>query len=270
MTLERISKRFIERHPHDAVRIVERLADTEKSALLNSLDPEYAADILQAMTPADAVSAIALMTPVQSLPIFKSLSPNLAAGSLRRLPADLRRDILTEAGQHGDLKNVRTLLQFPPDVAGAVMDPETAAVQEHMTAGEVVDFARRFPDKLRNIIYIVNVVNELMGFIEARDLLILQDKTSIRSAMKPIQYKLNGRAYLHAAHDNAGWEHFDDLPVVDYHGIYLGSLSRAAILQALSEIETDNSYGDQPKEILIGLAETFLNTCSQFLFPDRK
>lgn len=88
--------------------------------------------------------------------------------------------------------------------------------------------------------------------------------------MKPIQYKLNGRAYLHAAHDNAGWEHFDDLPVVDYHGIYLGSLSRAAILQALSEIETDNSYGDQPKEILIGLAETFLNTCSQFLFPDRK
>ena len=270
MTLERISKRFIERHPRDAVRIVEQLADGEKSALINSLDPESAADLLQSMTPADAVSAIVLMTPARSIPILKCLSPNLAAGCLRRLPADQRHEILTEAGHNGDLKNVRTLLHFPPDVAGAVMDPETAAIQDQMSAGEAVKFARRFPEKLRNIIYVVNEENVLIGYVEARELLILQDKTPIRSAMKPIQFKLNGRAYLHTASDNAGWEQLDNLPVVDYHGIYLGSLSKAAFLQALVEIGTDNSYGDQPKEILIGLAETFLNTCSELLFPNKK
>jgi len=270
MTLERISKRFIEKHPFDAVRVIEQLGDAEKSALLNSLQADAAADVLQAMTPADAVSSITLMTPVQSVPILKCLDPNFAAGCLRRLPVNLRKDILMEAGQQGDLKNIRTLLSFSPDVAGAVMDPETAAVQEQMSAAEAVEFARRHPDKLRNIIYVVNGENVLIGLMEARDLLILEDNALIKSTMKPIQYKLNSRTYLHTASDNPGWDHYDNLPVVDYHGIYLGSLNRETFLQALAEIEVDNSHGDQPKEILIGLAETFLNTCSELLFPNRK
>lgn len=270
MTLERISRLFIERHPLEAVRIIEPLADEERSALLVSLEPEAAADVLQAMTPADAVASVRMMTPVQSVPILKYLSPGYAAGCLRRLPSDLRRDILMEAVQHGDLKSVRSLLNFPPEVAGAVMDPETAAVQEQMSAAEAVEFARRHPDKLHNIIYVVNGENILTGFIEARDLLILKDKIPVRSAMKPIQYKINGRAYLHAVGDNAGWEHFDDLPVVDFHGTYLGSLNREIFLQALAETDEPAGLGEQPKEILIGLAETFLNTCSELLFPNRK
>jgi Mg/Co/Ni transporter MgtE len=270
MTLERISRRFMERHPDDAVRIVEQLADEDKSTLIQSLEPDTAAGILQAMTPADAVSCITLMMPAQSIPVLKCLSPNFAAGCLRRLAADRRREILAQAGRSNDLKNVRTLLTFPPDVAGAVMDTETAAVQEQMSSAEAVAFAKRHPDKLRNIIYVVNGENILVGLIEARDLLILKDKTPINSVMKPIQYRLNGRAYLHAARDNPGWEHCDDLPVVDYHGTYLGSLNRESFLHALAEIEVDSSHGDQPKEILLGLAETFLNTCSEFLFPHSK
>ena len=260
----------MEQHPGDAVRIVEQLAGEDRSALIQSLKPEIAAGILQAMTPADAVSCIALMTPVQSIPVLKCLSPNFAAGCMRRLTAELRRDILTQAGQNNDLKNVRTLLTFPPDVAGAVMDPETAAIQEQMSCAEAVAFAKRHPDKLRNIIYVVNGENVLVGLLEARDLLILKDKTPINSVMKPIQYRLNGRAYLQTARDNPGWEYCDDLPVVDYHGTYLGSLNRENFLQALAEIEVGSSHGDQPKEILLGLAETFLNTCSEFLFPRRK
>lgn len=270
MTLERISRLFIERHPFEAVRTIERLTDEDRVGLLTALEPEAAADVLHAMTPADAVASLIQMTPVQSIPILKILSPNFAAACLRRLPANLRRDILMEAVQHGDLKSVRTLLNFPPDVVGAVMDPETAAVQEQMSAAEAVEFARRHQDKLRNVIYVVNGENLLVGLIEARDLLILKDKTTVLNAMKPIQYKINGRAHLGTASDNAGWEHFDDLPVVDSHGNYLGSLNRKVFLQALTETDIHTDRGEQPKEILIGLAETFLNTCSELLFPDRK
>ena len=179
MTLERISRRFMERHPEDAVRIVEQLADEDKSTLIQSLEPGTAAGILQAMTPADALSCIALMTPAQSIPVLKCLSPNFAAGCMRRLAADRRREILAQAGRSNDLKNVRTLLTFPPDVAGAVMDTETAAVQEQMSSAEAVAFAKRHPDKLRNIIYVVNGENILVGLIEARDLLILKDKRNL-------------------------------------------------------------------------------------------
>ena len=270
MTLERISKRFIERHPLDTVRIVERLADAEKAALVASLDPKVAAGILQAMPPADAVSAITPMTPSQSISIFQELSANFAAGCLRRMPVDLRRRILNEAEQNGELKNVRTLLYFPSGMVGAVMDPETAAVQEQMTAGEAVAFARRYPEKLRNIIFVVNGENVLTGMIEARDLLLLNDNMPIKSSTKPIQYKLNSRASLDASKDNIGWNHLDVMPVVDYHGIYLGGLTRESFLQALTETDTGDFYGDQPKDILIGLAETFLNTCSELLFPNKK
>ena len=216
MTLERISKRFIEKHPFDAVRIIEQLGNAEKSALLESLQAETAAEVLQAMTPADAVVSFTLMTPEQCLVILKYLNPNFAAVCVRRLPSDLRRDILMEAGRHGELKNVRNLLNYPPDTAGAVMDPETAAVQEMMSAVDAVEFVKRHPDKLRNIIYVVNVENVLIGLIEARDLLLLEDNALIRSTMKPIQYKLNSRTYLHTASDNPGWDHYDNLPVVDY------------------------------------------------------
>lgn len=270
MTLERISRRFIEKHPVDAVRIIEQLSDTEKSALLNSLEAQAAADVLQAMTPADAVASITPMPPEQCVTILKCLHPNFAAGCLRRLPADLRRDVLEEAEKHSELKNARTLLNFPPDVAGAVMDPETAAIKEQMSAAEAVEFVKRHPDKLRNIIYVVDGENVLTGLIEARDLLLLEDNAPIRSTMKPVQYNFNSRTYLHTAGDNSGWEHYDNLPVVDYHGIYLGSLNREAISQALAEVDADTSHGDQPKEILIGLAETFLNTCSELLFPNKR
>ena len=270
MTLERISRRFIEKHPLDAVRIVEQLTDAEKTDLIISLDPAFAADLLQTMPPADAVSVITLMTPAQSLSILQELSSNFSAGCLRRLPAEMRSRILNEAERAGGLKNIRTLLQFPSGVVGSVMDPDTAAIQEQMTARETTLFAKRHPEKLRNIIYVVNEENALTGKIEVRDLLLLNDNTLIRTCMKQVMYKLNGRTTLEAAGDNAGWDHVDIMPVVDYHGIYLGSLSRETFLQALTEIDTNDYYGDQPKEILIGLAETFLNTCSELLFPNRK
>lgn len=270
MTLERISRRFIEKHPLDAVRIVEQLADAEKTELIMSLDPATAADLLQAMPPADAVSVITLMTPARSLSILQELSSNFAAGCLRRLPAEKRSRILNEAEQKGGLKNVRTLLQFSPGVVGAVMDPESAAIQEQMTARETILFAKRHPEKLRNIIYVVNDENALTGKIEVRDLLLLNDNTLIKTCMKQVQYKLNGRTSLEAAEDNTGWDHVDIMPVVDYHGIYLGSLTRESFLQALIEIDTTDFYGDQPRDILIGLAETFLNTCSELLFPIKK
>ena len=150
------------------------------------------------------------------------------------------------------------------------MDPETAAIQEQMTAGEAVAFARRYPEKLRNVIYVIDDVNALTGLMEARDLLLLNDNAPVKTSMKPIKYKLNGRASLAATRENSGWEHLDIMPVVDFHGIYLGSLTRESFLQALTEIEGDDSYGDQPKDILIGLAETFLNTCSELFFPNKK
>lgn len=268
--LERISKRFIERHPLDAVRIIEHLTDTEKSALITSLEHGSAANVLQAMSPADAVSAISGMTPMQSISILRELSPNFAAGCMRRLHADIRDQILKEAEQNGDLKGVRTLLHFPPGVVGGEMNPETAAVQEQMTAEETIGFVRRHPDKVQNIIYVVNEENKLTGMIEARDLLLLNDNTLIKSCIKPIRYKLNSRVSLDSTREYAGWEHMDIMPVVDYHGIYLGSLTRESLLQALADIESIDIYRDQPKDILIGLAETFLNTCSELLFPNRK
>ena len=270
MTLERISKRFIERHPQDAVRIVEQLADNEKTALITSLSPGSAADILQAMTPADAVVTISPMTPVQSVTILGNVSPNFAAACMRRLPAEKRRSILLEAEKNGSLNTVRTLLNFPPGQAGAVMDPQAPALQEQMTVKEAVACVRRYKEKLQNTIYVVNQENILTGLIEARDLLVLKDNASINTSMKSVQYRLNGRVHLHTAVDNPGWEHQESMPVIDYHGIYLGSLTREALLKALTDIDVDDIHGDQPKEILIGLAETFLNTCSELLFPNRK
>ena len=270
MTLEKISRRFLERHPADAVRIIEQLDEDERSALIKTLEPVTAAAMLQAMTPADAAACLALMAPARSVPVLGHMPTGFAAACLRRLPGDERRAVLVEAGAGDELKQVRTLLSFPPDVVGALMDPDSAAVQEQMSCNEAVEFARRYPEKLRNVIYVVNGDNVLTGRLEARDLLILQTRSSIHSAMKPVQYSLNARAYLHNVRDNPGWEHFEDLPVVDYHGTYLGSLNRETFLQALAQADVTAISADQPKEILIGLAETFLNTCSELLFPNKK
>ena len=125
MTLERISRRFLERHPGDAVRLVEQLADEDKSTLIQSLEPGTAAGILQAMTPADAVSCIALMTPAQSIPVLKYLSPNYAAGCMRRLAADQRREILAQAGRDNDLKSVRIIFaRWVSTVRGLIVSSE--------------------------------------------------------------------------------------------------------------------------------------------------
>ena len=270
MTLERISRKFIQKHPQDAVRVIEQLGDEEKSVLIASLDPKSAAATLRSMTTGDAVSTLAGMPPVRIIMILKDESPNFVAACLRRLPASLRKAIMSEAEQNGELKSVRTLLSYPPGVAGAVMDPQIPAVQEHMTVKEAIIYVKRYPEKLRNILYVVDENNFLTGFIEARDLLVANDTVTLKTSQKPVQYRLNARAHLGTAVENPGWEHLDMLPVIDYHGLYLGGLTRESFLKAVSDMESDGTYGDQPKEILIGLAETFLNTCSELLFPDRK
>ncbi len=270
MTLEKISSRFIKYHPLDAVRLIEHLGDEEKAALVTSLAPDTAAKILQAMTPADVVTTIAKIAPPDCLSILKTVSPNFTASTLRRLPPDVRRSIMEHAQNEGELKNVSTLLHFPPGVVGAIMNPDAFVLQEQMTVKEAVTYVKRHPDKLQNVIYVVNMENVLTGLIEAKDLLVLKDNATINTSMKPVQYKLNGRTYLGAAVDNSGWEHVDSMPIVDYQGIYLGVLTRDSFLKALTETDLEETQGDQPKEILIGLAETFLNTCSELLFPQKK
>lgn len=221
--------------------------------------PREAARKLEAL-PADlAAQAIETRAPELVVPVWEQLATDVQERLMERLPEAVVGRILTEidpplaaelllAADSEDrarwiarmepaaARLAASLMAYPPDAAGRLMDPRVASFRADMNAGVALERMRGFKKNraLRDL-FLVDDEGGLTGRVEIQDLATAPADERLQRIARPIV-----AAVLDAAPREEVVEKFEQyrvpaLPVVNVSGRLIGVIHQGALVAALHE-----------------------------------
>jgi magnesium transporter len=178
-----------ELHPADLAEIAVELESELAGRLLQVLPADDAARLLEACELDDmlrlfeplvkesmehAVAITALMAADDRVDLYAMLSPEMRSALLDEIDDEESRDI-------------RQLLAYPEDSAGALMTTDFVALPAHKTAAEAIDLVRDGAAEMETIYtaYAVDPHGTLLGAVSLRDLVTSPADRTIDGIMNP-------------------------------------------------------------------------------------
>ena len=259
-----IATRFVETHPADAARILEREHASIVGELLGDLPPAAAARLLRAMTPHVASDGIARLRPETAAAMVSHLRTESAVSLLLRLNAATRTALL-KALPASTSAALRLALRFPAGSVGSLIDPDVMTVRADTRFGETVEVVRRAPVSLRKYLYVLDENHRLAGVLDARQCVFQEAGRLVGSINLDEPVALRARASLRQASLSEAWERFDVLPVTDHRGVFLGVVRRRSLFGAVPwrrRPGQDQALGN----LAFDLVELFWGTTSSLVF----
>lgn len=229
---ERIEKYLEQLDAHETAREFCDLSDQNQSAMLSTLDPALAADVLDDMPDVEAVEAVG------------HLDPAIAAAILQEMPSDDQADVVGSLDEDeaeavlGAMKPseatlLRQLSAYPEDSAGGLMALELFAVRSQAQVGRVIELLRADADRLRTLdvqyAYVTDRQKKLVGVLRLRDLLLAESSTLVSDIMIPEPLSISADATLMEVDQIFRGNSFLGVPVTDEEGRLVGVVSREAV-----------------------------------------
>jgi len=229
----RISYEHLSRlHPADIADILEELSREDQKALIESLDEGTAARalseipirmqavLLESISREKAADIVEEMPPDEAADVLQELSPETSAGLL----ADMEKD---------EAKEVRGLLGFEKNTAGALMTTECLIVSELATIEGAIAALRNFEGLLEAVyvVYLVNSAAVLTGAVPLSRLLLADARAPLKElSLGPlisVQPHTDEKTVIDLFHKY----NLLSLPVVDDKGHLLGVVTADDVLE---------------------------------------
>lgn len=220
-------------HPLEAAQALERIPARDAAALLEELEVEASAGVLQRMNSHSAAGVVTALADANTCEIFERLSTPTAALVLRHVNAAVRERLLASLPRRR-ARGLGSVLDFPANTAGSLMDPEVLGIPHDLTVEEAIARVREAARDARYNVYVVDRDQVLVGVINLRELLMAEPGDQISALMKTDVHRLSARADRRMVVSHPGWREVHALPVVDDHGRYLGAV-RYRTLRRLEE-----------------------------------
>jgi magnesium transporter len=118
-----------------------------------------------------------------------------------------------------------TILNYPPDCAGSMMDSRVFAATESLRVGEALAALRRFPPQFYSDVFVVDGQHRLLGVVRLGDLLSARRDAPLTTIMSRAVSRLSASAPRAAVLNHPGWRHFHTLPVVDTTNVLIGAIA---------------------------------------------
>lgn len=243
MSLEaRLARELTRKHPERAAAVLERLAVDDAALVLRRGEAEAAADLLARLSPSRAESLLARLDLARVTELFEALDHH-AASRLARSLEPTRRDALLGELPASRAHALRNALRFPPNSAGALMDPEVLALPQDLEAREALDRVREQPERARYNLYVLDSEQKLVGALNLRELFLAEPSARLRDMMVASPRALTADLDRTQIAAHPGWREVHSLPVVDEEGVYLGAL-RYRTLREIEDLLMGGSHVD--------------------------
>jgi magnesium transporter len=231
-------------HPADLADRIEHLPLNEQVDLLNSLTTEHAADALVEMDENSRVELMEQLDTSTAATLIGEMSPDDAADILDELKAE-QRDTLLQNLELEDAEEIRTLMAFDPETAGAIMNTEIVVLKQELSVDEAIKVVRQdIEDKeIPYYAYLVDSGDHLTGVLSLRDLLTLPRGTVLKEASRgniifvTFDQERNEVARMFSDYN------FMALPVVDHEGRILGIITHDDVIDLINELATEDMLG---------------------------
>src|SRR6266446_5192120 len=174
-------------HPVEIARLAEAFSYQQGAEIVESLDDETAAEMLEEMPSQRQAQILGDMDEERAADILEYMSPDEDADVLGDLPEDKAEDLLNRMDDDEQLE-VAELLPYEDDTAGGLMTTEFVTLPRELTAGEALARLREMA-KTPNMIYYLYVVEgeaswKLVGVIALRSLILADPSVPLAEVMR--------------------------------------------------------------------------------------
>ncbi len=230
--------------PLESVRVVSRLEEHDRAALLALLTPEDAADVIEHMPDSQASEALENLEPTEAARILEELPSDAQADLLADLEDEDAEAILAQM-EPEDAQDLRELAAYPEDTAGGLMITEMVQVVNGLSVDQVVDHFRKFSEEYSSYdvqyAYVVSDAGRLLGVLRLRDLLMAPGGDKVETIMLRDPHSVQIDAQLDELVHFFEEHHFFGAPVLNADGVLCGVLRSSGVEAAVVD-KSDETF----------------------------
>jgi len=210
--------------------------------------PEHESKIIAGMAVHRAAGVFKILEFPTQKRIIQTLAPGKTAELLNELPADDRTSFLEELPSNavreliklmdpGERKITLSLLGYPENSVGRLMNPDYVYVYEYNTVSEVLDTIRRVGKNTETIdvIYVINEKGELLDDIRIREFILAHPDKRVEELMDNRTIALNAFDDQEVANEAFKMNNRVALPVVSNSNKLLGIVTIDDVLWVANE-----------------------------------
>lgn len=176
---------FFDLHNYDQAKVYQALPPQLRHQLIEWIDPIELADVFDLIDPevVEEDQLLSEMTPRYAADVLNEMYVDNAVDVLDEMPEAKQEHYLQQLSDT-DAKELRNLLIYEEQTAGALMTPEYVAINAQASIGEALNLVKQLAEESEQISYIYVVENEkLIGVISLRSLIIHPDHEKVQDVM---------------------------------------------------------------------------------------
>ncbi len=214
---------YFQAHPVEAARHLESLGPQEASMLLEALPGEDIAHVLEHCLPVSTAKILGKLPEDLSADVLSAMNATSAIGVLRQFEEGSRYAIL-ERMDNSMGATLRRALRYAPNTAGSLADPQVFTLPQDILVEEAISRIRTYGQKAMYYLYVIDRDGKLEGVVTLRQLLLDSSVHSVGTLMENQITTLSAEANLEEILNHPEWSRFHTLPVVDRWGTFFGAL----------------------------------------------
>ncbi len=228
---------LIEDYPEDAVRLLEGQTPPEVAEILSRYPVSSTAQVWERLSPDIGIQTLEALGESQMLEVLRQIDPTRSAAMLAMRDDDVRESfikLLPEA----EANELRSILAYPADSAGALMDPRVMLLRGETTVREALARIRSLRRRATRRLFVVDADNRLEGQVDIQDVATASATTRLEEIQRPVQAVVNAVAPREEVVDILEQYKLTDLPVVDADGRLIGAVRYRNLVAAAEDEAT--------------------------------
>jgi magnesium transporter len=239
-----------ELHPADIALLLESVPEGERDIVWSQLDPASVGEVLAEADDAIRASHMRQMAPQALAAVAQEVDPDDAADILQDLPEPVADEVL-QAMDEQHRARLESVLAYPEDTAGGLMNVDVLTVRADVTLETVLRYLRRrgeIPERT-NRLFVVGRDSEYLGMLRLADLLIRDPEDSVDAHIIRERDAIPATMASHEVARLFEQRNLISAPVIDDAGVLIGRITIDDVVDVIRD------EGEQALMRMAGLDE---------------
>lgn len=236
--VDRLVDRFFTDYPKSAAQKLEQLDYDVAAGILETLPKDALVDAWEALSANAGAGILSKLSEEACSEIAKHGDTGKLAILLSRMNQEEANSFLSSVDER-DAEELRSLMSYPQDTAGQLMDTRIVALRGSLTVSEATGILRRlFTGQEVAELKIVDENNKLKSIVDIKDFALAEpDRTleSLAHGVVAVVFPMDPREEVVEKLEQFKLE---ELPVIDSEGVLLGVIRHSGLIDALKETAT--------------------------------
>jgi magnesium transporter len=232
-----LQRELIEHHPDDAVRLLERQPPAEVADMLAQHPVTATVWVWERLSPDIVARSIDTLSEDHAIEVLRHMDPSRTAAVLAMYPEDSRARYLSILPL-AEAEELRAILSYPTDSAGALMDPRVLLLRADTTVREALVRIRALRRRGTRRLFVVDAENRLEGQVDIQDLATSGATTRLEEIQRPVRAVVNALAPREEVVEILEHYKLTDLPVVDAEERLIGVVRYRNLMAAAEDEAT--------------------------------